>query len=230
MRKILIAVINCHGRDDCQDAIRSTWASLVPEGVDVIFFRGRGATREPRADEVYLDCCDTYAGLPEKVRAVILWALEKGYERLVKIDDDVVLFPDELFKAGLENHDFYGNRNSDQGGPPTPWGFLYSLSKKSMEIMAAQSLPKGNNDELWCSKTLSLHGIGLHHEEKCYLQRSRLLAPRKRPLRAPPRIAAIYPDPVPNTFAFCVYIQGFSPEKVEEFMKIWEREKCLREK
>ena len=65
--KILIAVVNCHKRLAYQQAIRNTWLPLV-SGADVRFFLGP-ANREPKADEVFLYCDDSYQGLPPKFAA-----------------------------------------------------------------------------------------------------------------------------------------------------------------
>jgi hypothetical protein len=149
---------------------------------------------------------------------------------MVKIDDDVVVKPSSFLASGFQNHDFVGHSNDDQGGPRTPWGFFYALSRRSMDIMANAPLPPNNNDELWIAYTLARNGIGLHHEPRLYLQKQRIMPPKKRPLRAPPRPTTYYLNPAPGTFAWCVYISGCSPEKLQEYMKIWEREQCQQEK
>ena len=61
MRKTLIAVAGCHQNKARADAQRQTWVKDVDAAADVKFFLGRPgqlATREPRRDEVWLDCPD----------------------------------------------------------------------------------------------------------------------------------------------------------------------------
>ena len=87
--KTLLALITCHARQHYADAQRDTWIPNIPEGLDYKFFLGP-SERAPRPDEVFLDCDDSYGGLPSKVQAVIQWALEHGYTNLAKVDDDVV--------------------------------------------------------------------------------------------------------------------------------------------
>ena len=91
--KHLLAIVSCHSREDFSDAVRSTWLPLVPQGLDVRFFRGRGATREPLADEIFLDCDDSYEGLPNKVQEIVRCAHSHEYDFVLKCDDDVVVKP-----------------------------------------------------------------------------------------------------------------------------------------
>ena len=102
--KLLIAVVNCHSRLEYQQCIRETWLPLV-QGADVRFFLGP-STREAQQDEVFLDCDDSYAGLPSKVQAIARWALTNSYDYVVKLDDDVVLRPAQFLNTGFQNYDF----------------------------------------------------------------------------------------------------------------------------
>ena len=110
MKKTLIAVINSHSRQAYSDAQRATWIPRVPDGLDYRFFRGRGANRDTLHDEVFLDCDDTYAGLPEKVQKIMRWSNDHGYEFTLKCDDDVLLLPERFLVSGYDLHDFVGNR------------------------------------------------------------------------------------------------------------------------
>jgi hypothetical protein len=227
--RVLIAVISCHTRQIYANAIRETWLPLV-QGADVRFFRGHGATREPLPDEVWLDCPDDYASLPSKVQAVIRWALENGYDALAKCDDDVVLKPKDFLSSGFHLHDFNGHTNDDRASAKTPWGFLYTLSKRSMEIMAQAPLPPNNNDEAWTANTLVGHGIVLHNEPRYYLHRGKrrdFIPKAPRPLRAPPRLALMEEDTPGNGIAYAVFLHwsGFhaTPDEVniKEYYKLF---------
>lgn len=193
--KVLLAVVNCHTRQAYQDAIRETWLPLV-NGADVRFFRGRGATREPLSDEVFLDCGDGYSELPDKVRGIVRWASAQGYDYVCKLDDDVVIRPAQFLSTG-QNHDFTGRRN-DVRQFPVPFGFAYWLSRFAMQLIADEDhLPNDNNDEAWVTEVLSKANIILHHEPRyvMYVGKREDFVPNKpRALRAPPRTRYIERD------------------------------------
>lgn len=244
--KLLIAVISCHARPDFSDLIRKTWAPLV-KGADLKFFIGRGP-HEPLEDEVVLDCDDGYMGLPDKVRAIMRWSLEHGYDYTLKCDDDVVIIPDAMLTSDFTMHDFTGCADPavKDGEILTPWGFCYWLSRRAMELVASSALPGEpgsthsyvhNNDEAWVSTVLYVNHILLHGDERYYLHRGSLpvvnpvTVPGRRSLR-PNRLNKSYTEkPLPNgAFAFCVYLnwKGWhatpDEELHEEFRNIFIRE------
>ena len=203
--RVLIAVVNCHTRQAYQDVIRETWLPLA-QGVDVRFFRGRGANREPLPDEVFLDCGDEYLALPDKVRAIMRWSLEQGYSYTSKVDDDVILIPYKFLASGVYSHDFTGHRN-DIRPYPVPYGFFYTLSKRAMQLVADSELPRDGNDEVYVTSVLSKDGITLHHDNRYVIHTGRQedFAPKVRGLRAPKRDKA-WVDPVDGPFAWVMYI------------------------
>ena len=202
--KVLLAVVNCHTRLAYQQCIRDTWLPLV-NGADVRFFLGP-STREPQADEVFLDCDDSYQGLPSKVRAIARWALAQGYDYVLKIDDDVVVVPHKLLASNFQSYDFVGHRN-DIRPYPVPYGFCYWMSKRSLALAASAELPRDNNDEVWVTSKLSKDGITLHHDNRYVIHTGRQedFAPKVRGLRAPKRDKA-WVDPVDGPFAWVMYI------------------------
>ena len=227
--KTLIALITCHSRGAYADAQRDTWVKKLPENLEYRFFLGP-SSREPKEDEVFLDCDDSYGGLPSKVRAVVRWAVEHGYDYVVKIDDDTVLNPSAFLNSGYERYDFTGHVNDDKSKVLIPWGFLYVLSKRSMEIMAQAPLPPNNNDEAWTANTLVGHGIGLHNEPRYYLHRGKrrdFIPKAPRPLRAPPRLTLMEEDTPGNGIAYAVFLHwsGFhaTPDEVniKEYYKLY---------
>lgn len=201
--KILLAVVNCHTRLAYQQCIRETWLPLV-NGADVRFFLGP-STREPQADEVFLDCDDSYQGLPSKVRAIVRWALAQGYDYMLKIDDDVIIVPRKLLASNFQR-DFTGHRN-DIRPFPVPYGFCYWLSKRSMQLVVDAQLPRDNNDEVWVTETLSKKFITLHHDPSYLMHNGSKedFPSTARPLRAPKRMAPMT-DHVEDPFAWCMYL------------------------
>jgi hypothetical protein len=171
--KTLIALINSQNRAAYADAQRETWIPLMPPGeVDYRFFLGP-SEREPRSDEVFLNCDDSYQGLPNKVQEVIRWALARDYDFVVKCDDDVVLIPDRFLASNFRNFDFTGNNNGDGRKLSTPWGFCYILSKRAMKVVENAPLPYTNNDELWIATLLAEKGITLHSDYRYRLHLGR---------------------------------------------------------
>lgn len=245
MSKILIAVVTCHRRREFSRAIRSTWLPLVPGHMaDVRFFSGRGAARDPMADEVFLDCDDEYLGLPDKVQSIYRWAYDQGYDYVLKCDDDVVLDPVRLLTSDFTNHLFTGWQ--DPGCKPgeirTPWGFCYWLAKPAYKLVIDNPLPGRpgsinthvhGNDEAWVSTVLHYSGIFLHDDPRYYLYQGAKPAPTQRPLRAPKRAVAVtemglYYD----SFAWCIYLNwtgwhNTGPEVIlQEFHKVFKDRLC----
>jgi len=230
--KTLIAVVSCHSRPQYRQAIRETWLPTVSaDKADVRFFvGGRCATTEDNV--VALDCGDGYESLPEKVRAIARWALEHGWDYMLKCDDDVVLLPSLLLASGYENFDFVGHRNNSHEDPVPPYGFCYWLSLKSMNIIANAELPKDNFDEGWVRTKLYEHGITLHHDPRYFLHfgNKEDYVSKRRPPRAPIRPEPPKIVPVDGTFAWCLYIPwlGYKnlphERNIQEFHKIWSKE------
>lgn len=218
--KTLIALINCHARPQYADVQRETWIPQLPAGLDYRFFLGQG-NREPKADEVFLPCDDSYRGLPNKVQEIVRWALSYGYDYMLKIDDDVVLKPSSFAVSGYHNYDFTGHTNEDRQAVSAPWGFCYTLSRRSMEKVAQAALPPNNNDEVWVANTLAQHGIVLHNEERYRLHkgnRQDFVERVPRPLRAPRRDRPMHEGIMQNGIAYCVFLhwQGYhaTPDEV----------------
>ncbi len=228
----LIAVVTCHTRMAYQQVIRDTWLPLVKEA-DVRFFLGP-SDRIPREDEVFLDCNDSYEGLPSKVRAIMRWSLGQDYEYTLKLDDDVVLKPEKLLSSGFQNYDFIGHRNSISQFP-IPYGFAYWLSRKPMFLVANSELPKDNNDEAWVTRTLAQAKIALHNDERYAIHLGRREdfigdGANNRALRVrPPRIGLQSAPATADVFAQCIHINwaGYHrlPEHriLEEFNKVWKQ-------
>jgi hypothetical protein len=224
--KVLIAVVNCHSRLLYQQCIRETWLPLV-QGADVIFFLGP-SDRVAHQDEVFLNCDDSYEGLPSKVQAIVRWALDNGYTHVLKCDDDVVLKPREVLSSGFQNSNFMGCKN-DVSSYPVPYGFCYWISEKAMRLVVEAKLPRDNNDEAWVTDVLAKKGILLHHDPRYILHIGRkedFVRTDARPLRAPKRPRYIPEEFARDSdkFAWCMYInwkgyRGVPDERVVQEMK-----------
>jgi Galactosyltransferase len=184
--------------------------------LDVKFFRGRGATRDPLADEVFLDCGDAYLEIPEKVQAVMKWAYENGYDYVAKVDDDVVVKPNEWY-AGFHRADFSGwqDPSCKPGEIRTPWGFFYVLSRRSMELIINAPLPGRagalhnhihGNDEAWVASVLHYQNIFLTSDTRYFLYMGQKPNTRGRALRSLIRPEAAPRVPSSNWYAACIYL------------------------
>jgi Galactosyltransferase len=223
--RVLIAVVSCHARPLPRQMLRDTWIPRVTQGVDFRFFLG---TNPPKSggfvqqnDEVILDCDDSYNGLPSKVQGLFRWARARGYDFCMKLDEDVILKPKEWYEGFLKT-DFSGPKNSSQPGYLCPWGFAYVLSRKAMEVICSEALPRSNNDEYWVTNALAAHGIGLEHDPRYTLYK--IKHENKRALRAPPRPVELK-EFVAGAFAWCILMPGDEPEKRAEYLSVWEKVK-----
>ena len=143
--RMLIGVTNCHkaiypaalvreeppNNAHCQEVSRITWIPDAQKvGIEVKFFFGRGGTREPEADEVFLNADDTYDGLIDKVRAMCAWAYDQGYDFLMKADIDSYVNVPNLLVSEFRDWDYTGRG----------WGLGYILSRKAMKLIADTKL------------------------------------------------------------------------------------------
>lgn len=142
MRRMLIGITTCHTAvypevwsrseplHNTASAIsaRETWIQDAYQNcIDVKFFFGRGGTRKPLWDEVFLDVDDSYDGLVEKVTAMANWAWEHGYDYFMKVDaDSYVNIKNLVNESEFLNWDYVGRG----------WGLGYILSRKAMNVVA----------------------------------------------------------------------------------------------
>lgn len=137
MKKILIAITSCHKRADFCQYQRGAWISKLPQGTLSRFFYGRPGSN-PRPfyfpDEVDLNVPDDYANLSFKVRGMVTWAYQHGFDYMLKVDDDTYVFPERL--AALKRFDYAGEARSFDGlGASICSGGGYWLSRKAMKAL-----------------------------------------------------------------------------------------------
>lgn len=174
--KILIALVSCHKNTARRNAQRNTWLPNLKE--DYKFFLGDGSN-ELAEDEVQLDCPDDYFNLPKKIKAIIIWALERGYDYIFKCDDDVYVFPDRLLVGEFYKYSYTGrflNRpNSHEFGDYAS-GFAYWLREDAAKIILSSEISDSNEDR-WVGKTLHLAKVS-HYNDKMYV----VLSMKPKPL------------------------------------------------
>jgi hypothetical protein len=192
--KILFAVISCHRRTYAPEATHSTHQSGDNRNIEwvrktwfdaaqvdkKIFFGGRTVVDElcewaikdlgyQDNHVVVLPVGDDYYSLVPKVRAMIRWARDAGYDYLAKIDDDVYVDVDKTL-ANFQSVDYRGNMREGQvkrfGEEPEltvkyACGPCYWLSRKAMEAILNSPEPATPYEDRATGYVLAQAGIPL---------------------------------------------------------------------
>jgi glycosyltransferase involved in cell wall biosynthesis len=129
---------------------------------DYKFFLGKGNT-ELREDELQLDVPDEYEGLTAKVQAIFKWALDRNYDYICKIDDDVYIYPDKLIASDYSKHHYVGRLNKWKT-PLHPKsflsGFTYWISAYAARLVVDSPLdPLVTFEDRWVGGVLGRAGI-----------------------------------------------------------------------
>jgi glycosyltransferase involved in cell wall biosynthesis len=160
--KFVVAVVACHKNQKKIEELRKTWLQSMYK-MDYKIFYGRGATREPLSDEVFLDVDDGYLGLPEKVKAIYQWVLDNGYDYVCKVDDDTYVEVPRLVTAGWQQHDYTGRENCG-GNPSWASGGAYWLSKRAMQLVSESRLTSDTAEDRWVATILHKQGINVYND------------------------------------------------------------------
>lgn len=159
---------------------RATWLSQLPEGVDYKFFYGtrlrvagntnrysktqsQAQLRSPLPDEIFLDCGDGYTSNPQKLKLMCRYALEHGYDYLLRVDDDTFVYPDRLLATDWAAHDYSGAGHGDFH----PGGCLF-MSRRAMELYVAAPITTYADDVLLGNvmrdHRISVHELPIHNK------------------------------------------------------------------
>lgn len=158
--KKLVAVMTCHANVARANAQRRTWVPFIREHADVQFFLGappKTLDGSPEPDETWFpDVVDDYRGIPLKVQRICQWAVERGYDYVMKADDDVYIAP-KRFPALPLTGDYVGRFRSPAGRYPAHFasGFAYWLSQKAAAIVAGTHWNKDWMDERFVANALA---------------------------------------------------------------------------
>jgi hypothetical protein len=161
------------------DGIRASWLKDVD--IDYKFFYGRPPVKykevarhnivglevdknniTPREDEVFLNVNDGYYYSAEKIRAIVSYALEHGYDRVVKVDDDVYVYWDRLMANAPEDAWVGG------GSPNAIAGPCYWLRKSSLLFLNANSAPHWAEDA-WVGTVLLNNNVTPRFDARYYI-------------------------------------------------------------
>ena len=162
MSETLIAIITCKKYAYRVQMQLDTWVpQAIAAGFDVEVFDGER-----------LGVPDDYLSLPLKTKALCKWAADRGYKRLLKLDDDAYIrvanfhtvFDDYAGIFILKND--CGLRNKDikdfpNGTCPFPYasGGGYWLSERSMKILIDAPFYSDWAEDRWVGQTLGRAGI-----------------------------------------------------------------------
>ncbi len=157
MDRFLVGIVSCEARRAYVEAQRASWVKDCKHDLRVFMAK---QDRPPLADEVFLDCDDSYAGLAEKVQEMCRWSYLAGYQLLLKIDDDVILFPTRLiFPQG-----HYTGWKQEPASANWCSGMAYWLSRDCMRLVGDAKLPETSvgapaPEDRWVGSVLKEAGI-----------------------------------------------------------------------
>lgn len=139
-----------------RQAQRDTW--LKTSSVDYRFFVGGAA---PERDVINLDVADDYNNFPLKVQAAVRWARQSGYQRMVKLDDDVYMRPERLDDAYPKPVEYVGRVRGPSGKKPAPYcsGFTYVLGMEAMDVVMSAEWDGSKDEDQWVGNLLLAAGI-----------------------------------------------------------------------
>jgi hypothetical protein len=148
--------IHVSGRNDRIAAVRDTWwrdiapfshhvtgkffyGKPVPEYLDPAHVIKPGQTGQINEDLVVLDVPDDYGHLPQKTIAICQWALDHGFQYLLKLDDDTLCYVERAVRECIQyrfDYAGYCHHFSCTGGPG------YWLSARAMRLVADSGSPQ----------------------------------------------------------------------------------------
>jgi len=154
----LIAIFTCQAYSDRRAAIRDTWMDA-----DACFVSG-APIHGP--DVICLNVPDGYADLPQKTFATVQYAVDHGYDLLIKVDDDTFLWPRPDYISEFAKHDCLCHVRPNNGSP-YPQGGCYSLNRRAMcAVLAHPELFTTGLEDVAVGKALAAEGIALTHTER----------------------------------------------------------------
>lgn len=169
--KSIILITSCAYHLTKNEQCRNTWLKQWNQLVDYKFVLGQGNSKK-LDDELVLSVDDTYQGLPQKIQASHKWALEKGYDYILKTDCDVFMHVPRLFQSNFEKHPYSGNLFWPEAKYRFVLGSAYWLNKKASEILVKAKLPAYpayGGDDVWVGRIMQENDIPIHHEPRYYV-------------------------------------------------------------
>lgn len=182
--KIVIGILSCKKNGKLRETARKTWLLNCP--YRYYFFIGGERPEDAKADEVYLDCPDSYEALVAKTVNMVDYLKQFNNDYLLKCDDDSYVNWRHLERITFDQKDYLGkpvgniDRRYFYDKVPKEFqkpfkedlftayalGMGYFLSKRAMRLLLDSSEKKwdgqmGLEDE-YVGRVLSRHGIALN--------------------------------------------------------------------
>ncbi|HEY1068303.1 MAG TPA: hypothetical protein VGE52_19415 [Pirellulales bacterium] len=144
-----MAAVSCEKHAQRREGCRRSWmlAGASRPDLQVVFVVGHSEVSSPvlGGDTLYVPCDDDYEGLPQKTWCVARWAVEQGFRRLFKCDDDTYVHLERLGEAIPSLADFTGFINAPGA---VSGGAGYLLAGDSLVCIARdmEQYPRGAED------------------------------------------------------------------------------------
>ena len=136
-KRILVAVMTTQGAIERQQAISRTWAKLLPNDTEIVFFAGGASELKRAGKKLLLSCSDTDDA--EKMQAFLEYAVQHyQFDYVFKCNDDCYVNVQRLVDCGYRQYDYYGNPPSGSQWDKAPYADTnaYFLSRRCAQLVA----------------------------------------------------------------------------------------------
>ncbi|MGO9115222.1 MAG: hypothetical protein ACLP9L_38915 [Thermoguttaceae bacterium] len=114
--------------------------------------------------ELWVPVEDTLKALPQQIRHVCRWALQRDdWDYLFKCDDDTYLSIPRFLKYS-PHHDYRGQRLNYGGLRYAHGGAGYFLSRRAVQVLADKLTQLEGAEDWWVGEVLKRNGINLVHD------------------------------------------------------------------
>jgi hypothetical protein len=171
------------------------WLKDLPTNIDYVIIRGNTelATEyefQRETHQCVLRCSDTYAGLPEKIRAGFRFVYKEfNPDFIIKVDDDVVVNVPKLLEFIESNTGDYVGVATSCRGYAYCGGPLYYLSALALRYMKDMDITGLTEEDICVGRCANTHSIPIYcykfhdfdyekrHELIAYHDHNRILFP-----------------------------------------------------
>lgn len=171
MGNTLLALFTCHSYDyqmggmvvarkhpivNRRPAIQETWLKDVD--IPYKWFFGKPPDERVAApDEVFLDSPDGYYYNSVKLQSIVLWAIDHGYDRVIKVDDDTYIHWGRFKQRPAFTADYSGGHESRTN--KFACGGCYAIAGPMLGIVANAKMPNTWAEDAWVGDLARANGI-----------------------------------------------------------------------
>lgn len=167
----LIAIKSCHAHRYIHRSIMDTWASELPDSLEIKFFIGmpKYSMENPLSkNEVWVDAPDDYEHLTAKLHKILKYAYRKGYDHVLVCDTDTYVDVKKLVMA-IPSEDFVGYTGMN-GIHGAPHGCAFWVSYRAISLIlneaTEENIKRYDKDEWWAYYLLQRVGIHPVHDDR----------------------------------------------------------------